>query len=144
MLALVLVSGKPPAALLDPVTLAWRWPVPLEAEPALQGLLARLITAEPRQRFGSASEALKAFQALAMPESTGPVPQADRTVVLVPPPAPPEERVEPEPESPSPAEPPAPQLPPLPAPLPARPRPPLPAAAPKNARRRSKEVSGPW
>ncbi len=116
VLALVLVSGKSPAALLDPVTLAWRWPVPLEAEPALQGLLARLITAEPRQRFGSASEALKAFQALAMPESTGPVPQADRTVVLVPPPAPPEERVEPEPESPSPAEPPAPQLPPLPAP----------------------------
>ena len=114
VLALVLVSGKPPAALLDPVTLAWRWPVPLEAEPELQGLLARLITAEPRQRFASTSEALKAFQTLAMPESTGPVPQAERTVVLVPPPAPPEEQAEPEPEAEP--EPQAPQLPPLPAP----------------------------
>jgi serine/threonine-protein kinase len=114
VLALVLVSGKPPAALLDPVTLAWRWPVPLEAEPELQGLLARLITAEPRQRFASTSEALKAFQTLAMPESTGPVPQAERTVVLVPPAAPPEEQAEPEPEAEP--EPQAPQLPPLPAP----------------------------
>lgn len=121
VLALVLVSGKPPAALLDPVTLAWRWPVPLEAEPELQGLLARLITAEPRQRFASTSEALKAFQTLAMPESTGPVPQADRTVVLVPPPATPEEQVEPEAELEP--EPQAPQLPPLPAPAaPARSR----------------------
>lgn len=120
VLALVLVSGKPPAALLDPVTLAWRWPVPLEAEPELQGLLARLITAEPRQRFASTSEALKAFQTLAMPESTGPVPQADRTVVLVPPPAPADVQLEPEAEAelePEP-EPQAPQLPPLPAPAP--------------------------
>ena len=127
VLALVLVSGKPPAALLDPVTLAWRWPVPLEAEPELQGLLARLITAEPRQRFASTSEALKAFQTLAMPESTGPVPQADRTVVLVPPlvhpSAPPEEQVEPEAELEPELEPQAPQLPPLPAPAaPARSR----------------------
>lgn len=127
VLALVLVSGKPPAALLDPVTLAWRWPVPLEAEPELQGLLARLITAEPRQRFASTSEALKAFQTLAMPESTGPVPQADRTVVLVPPlvhpSAPPEEQVEPEAELELELEPQAPQLPPLPAPAaPARSR----------------------
>ncbi|MBU6249959.1 MAG: phosphotransferase [Cyanobacteria bacterium REEB417] len=120
VLALVLVSGKPPAALLDPVTLAWRWPVPLEAEPELQGLLARLITAEPRQRFASTSEALKAFQTLAMPESTGPVPQADRTVVLVPPPAPADVQLEPEAEAEAELEPEpqAPQLPPLPAPAP--------------------------
>lgn len=131
VLALVLVSGKPPAALLDPVTLAWRWPVPLEAEPELQALLARLITADPRQRFGSASEALKAFQGLAMPESTGPVPQADRTVVLVPAPSgvqpepgPESEtgsetgsEIEPEPEGPIAAEAQAPKLPPLPPPV---------------------------
>jgi len=113
VLALVLVSGLQPSALLDPVTLAWRWPVALEAEPELQGLLARLLSAAPADRFASAAAALKAFQALPMPDSTGPVPRADRTVVLVPP--------SPEPELPAPevaVVAPVAELPPLPAPDP--------------------------
>jgi len=44
VVALVLVSGLEPAALLDPVTLAWRWPVALASEPELQALLARLLS----------------------------------------------------------------------------------------------------
>ena len=88
VLALVLISGLEPAGLLDPVTLGWRWPLALASEPELQGLLARLLSRDPSARFGSAAEALKSFQALAMPESTGPVPRADRTVVLVPPASP--------------------------------------------------------
>ena len=108
VLALVLISGKNPAALLDPVTMAWRWPVALEAEPELQGLVARLLSVDPSQRFGSATQALKAFQALPMPESTGPVPQAERTVVLVPPVV-----SEPPVPAPAPAAAAAPELPPL-------------------------------
>ena len=88
VLALVLVSGLEPAALLDPVTLAWRWPTALLSEPELQGQIARLLSREPGERFGSAVQALAAFQGLPMPDSTGPVPRADRTVVLVPPSAP--------------------------------------------------------
>jgi len=84
VVALVLLSGEGPAALLDPVTLAWRWPAALEAEPTLRQPLERLLARDPATRFASAAEALTAFQALAMPESTGPVPRADRTVVLVP------------------------------------------------------------
>ncbi|MFN9619263.1 MAG: protein kinase domain-containing protein [Synechococcaceae cyanobacterium] len=106
VLALVLLSGDGPEALLDPVSLAWRWPAALDAEPALAALLRRLLSAEPRERFASAGQALVAAQALAMPDSTGPVPRADRTVALVPrsEPSPPQpEAVEPaagEPSSP--------------------------------------------
>ncbi|MBM5802131.1 MAG: serine/threonine protein kinase, partial [Cyanobacteria bacterium K_DeepCast_35m_m2_023] len=111
VLALVLVSGLEPAQLLDPVTLAWRWPVALAPLPELQGLLARLLNREPAERFASATAALKAFQALPMPDSTGPVPRADRTVVLVPPQAPAAAESEPPPVAVAPA----PDLPPLPA-----------------------------
>jgi serine/threonine-protein kinase len=106
VVALVLLSGEEPARLLDPVTMAWRWPAALSAEPALQDQIKRLLERQPGERFASASQALAAFQAIPMPESTGPVPRADRTVALVPPPPPapapapaaPEVPVEPSPE----------------------------------------------
>lgn len=88
VVALVLLSGEEPARLLDPVTMAWCWPAALSAEPGLQAQISRLLERQPRERFASASQALAAFQAIPMPESTGPVPRADRTVALVPPPAP--------------------------------------------------------
>ena len=86
--ALVLLAGDPPEKLLDPVSLQWRWPAALSSEPQLQGFLARLLGIDGGQRFPSAAQALGAARALAMPDSTGPVPRADRTVALVPPPAP--------------------------------------------------------
>jgi serine/threonine-protein kinase len=86
--ALVLLSGDPPARLLDPGSLEWRWPACLSDQPDLQAALARLLARDPGQRFPSAAQALAALQALPMPETTGPVPRADRTVALVPPPAP--------------------------------------------------------
>jgi serine/threonine-protein kinase len=89
VVALVLLSGDEPAALLDPVSLDWRWPTALEDEPALRERIARLLSSDPSRRFASAGQALVAFQQLEMPESTGPVPRADRTVMLVPPPPPP-------------------------------------------------------
>ncbi len=110
VVALVLLSGEEPAALLDPVTLAWRWPAGLSLDPSFRAALDRLLAPEPAGRFGSAAQALAAFQELPMPENTGPVARADRTVVLVPssPPPPPvgpdADEAEPEPESePSPA-----------------------------------------
>ena len=86
VVALVLLSGEEPAQLLDPATLAWRWPASLDALPALQEVLARLLSTGAEERFPSASAALQALQQLPMPDSTGPVARADRTVVLVPPP----------------------------------------------------------
>jgi serine/threonine-protein kinase len=86
VVAMVLLSGDGPEALLDPVSLEWRWPAALENEPALASQISRLVSQDPRRRFASSAQALAAFQALAMPDSTGPVPRADRTLVLVPPP----------------------------------------------------------
>jgi serine/threonine-protein kinase len=95
--ALVLLSGDPPARLLEPASLAWRWPASLAELPRLQAALARLLSREPAERYGSAAAALNAFQALPMPDSTGPVPRADRTLVLVPPSAAPAQGVVPPP-----------------------------------------------
>ena len=86
VVALVLLSGEQPAQLLDPATLAWRWPASLDALPTLQEVLARLLSTGAEERFHSASAALQALQQLPIPDSTGPVARADRTVVLVPPP----------------------------------------------------------
>jgi serine/threonine-protein kinase len=94
--ALVLLSGDAPEVLLDPTTLEWRWPAALDAEPALAAQLKRLLSRDPGARFASAGQALVAFQALPMPDSTGPVPRADRTVALVPQPEP---ELEPQPEA---------------------------------------------
>ncbi|MBD2422186.1 phosphotransferase [Cyanobium sp. FACHB-13342] len=129
VVALVLLSGEDPARLLDPVTLAWRWPAAFSAEPELQAQIRRLLGREPGERFASASQALVAFQALPMPESTGPVPRADRTVALVPPPAPPAPAPEP------------PLEPQVSAPKPVLPRvaPPPPAAAAQRSRLEERE-----
>jgi serine/threonine-protein kinase len=102
--ALVLLSGDPPSRLLEPGSLEWRWPASLSDQPDLQAALARLLCRDPGQRFASAAQALAALQALPMPETTGPVPRADRTVALVPPPLA-AVRPAPSPE-PAPAEPP--------------------------------------
>ncbi|WP_216901784.1 serine/threonine protein kinase [Synechococcus sp. CCY 9618] len=84
VVSLVLLSGDGPAQLLDPATMEWRWPAVLEIEPELSRQLQRLLSRQPERRFASAGQALVAFQSLAMPDSTGPVPRADRTVMLVP------------------------------------------------------------
>ena len=101
VVAMVLLSGDGPEALLDPVSLEWRSLAALENEPDLASQISRLVSQDPRRRFPSSVQALAAFQALAMPDSTGPVPRADRTLVLVPPPAaPPLPAVEPDPPLP--------------------------------------------
>lgn len=83
--ALVLLSGDRPEALLDPLTMEWRWPADLEPSTGFGILLARLLSRDPEHRFNSAAAALSACLALPMPDATGPVPRADRTLVLVAP-----------------------------------------------------------
>ena len=129
--ALVLLSGDAPAQLLDPVSLDWRWPAALAEHPELQAQLERLLQRDPASRFASAAQALAAFQALPMPESTGPVPRADRTVALVPPAPTPA----PEPPAPPAAEP---QLPPV-NPTPADPAPAEVSAPPLRTRADERE-----
>ena len=85
VMSLVLLSGDEPAQLLDPVTLAWRWPACLDGDAPLRNALARLLSPEPSERFRSAAAALEVVQQVPMSDSTGPVPRADRTLVLVPP-----------------------------------------------------------
>jgi serine/threonine-protein kinase len=85
VLSLVLLSGSEPAQLLEPVALQWRWPGALDAEPVLRAALARMLSSDSAERFPSAAAALELLRQLPMPDSTGPVPRADRTVVLVPP-----------------------------------------------------------
>ncbi|MFN9659752.1 MAG: serine/threonine protein kinase [Cyanobacteriota bacterium] len=84
VMALVLLSGDAPERLLQPQTMEWCWPLALDGEPALRHQLERLVSQDPGQRHTNAARALSAFQTLPMPDSTGPVPRADRTVVLVP------------------------------------------------------------
>ncbi|MEB3260087.1 MAG: serine/threonine protein kinase [Cyanobacteriota bacterium] len=84
VMALVLLSGDGPERLLEPSTMEWRWPSTLDGEPALRHQLERLLSRDPGQRPATAAQALSAVQSLPMPDSTGPVPRADRTVVLVP------------------------------------------------------------
>jgi serine/threonine-protein kinase len=83
VIALELLSGDPPEQLLDPVTMVWRQPLALDGEPGLREPLLRLLL-PPAGGYATAAEALAALQGLPMPDSTGPVPRADRTEVLVP------------------------------------------------------------
>ena len=51
VVALVLLSGEEPAALMDPVSLAWRWPEGIELDAAFRHVLERLLA----QALSSAS-----------------------------------------------------------------------------------------
>lgn len=83
--ALVLLSGDGPEALLDPLTMEWRWPANLDLASGFGAFLVRLLSRDPERRFSSAAAALRDCLALPMPDATGPVPRADRTLLLVPP-----------------------------------------------------------
>ncbi|MFL2672458.1 MAG: protein kinase domain-containing protein, partial [Prochlorococcaceae cyanobacterium] len=78
VVALVLLSGEEPAALMDPVSLAWRWPEGIALDVAFRQVLKRLLSTSPEQRFHSAAEVAEALAALTVPESTGPVSRSDR------------------------------------------------------------------
>ena len=43
VVALVLLSGEEPAALMDPVSLAWHWPEGLDLDAGFRHVLERLL-----------------------------------------------------------------------------------------------------
>ncbi|MFM8525022.1 MAG: serine/threonine protein kinase [Cyanobacteriota bacterium] len=83
--ALVLLSGDGPEALLDPLTMEWRWPANLDLASGFGTFVVGLLSRDPARRHPSAAVALQHCLELPMPDATGPVPRADRTVLLVPP-----------------------------------------------------------
>ncbi len=82
--ALTLLTGRPPAQLLQADAQAWQLPNDLDLEPAYGEVLERLLSEQPERRFAVAADALQALQAVTMPETTGPQARADRTLVLAP------------------------------------------------------------
>ena len=51
VVALVLLSGEEPAALMDPVSLAWRWPEGIDLDAAFRQVLERLLSTSPEVYF---------------------------------------------------------------------------------------------
>ncbi len=82
--ALVLLTGRRPEALLDGQAASWVVPESLELEPPFRQALVRLLSEQSGERFDVAVEALKALQSVVMPESTGPIARAERTLVVAP------------------------------------------------------------
>ena len=82
--ALVLLSGSRPEQLLDAQAGAWVIPEGLDLDASFREALGRLLSERPEKRFEQASAALEALRGVVMPESTGPIARAERTLVLAP------------------------------------------------------------
>ena len=82
--ALTLLTGRPPEAMLVPDASEFQCPSDLELHEAFQDVLERMLSEDPGHRFDQAAEVLQALKRVPMPESTGPMPSSDRTVVLAP------------------------------------------------------------
>lgn len=103
LVALSLMAGVPAEA-LRAAGGGWRWPALLAAEPAVQEHLTRLLSDDPAERFASAAAAQTAFEALAMPASTGPVPRSEPSLPsIAEAPEPPRQALPPVPQWVSPA-----------------------------------------
>ncbi len=82
--ALTLLSGRGPELMLSSDAQSWQLPEALDLDSGYRAVLERLLSEEPTHRFEQVADALQALQAVTMPQATGPVPRADRTVVLAP------------------------------------------------------------
>ena len=82
--ALTLLTGRPPAQLLQDDDGLWLLPNDLDLDPSYREVLERLLSEQPGHRFEAAADALQALQAVSMPDTTGPQARADRTLVLAP------------------------------------------------------------
>jgi serine/threonine-protein kinase len=57
--AVVLMTGKTPQELIDPLSMDWLWEKQLKLSPKLQGILNRMLAQQPVERFQSAEEILE-------------------------------------------------------------------------------------
>jgi serine/threonine-protein kinase len=82
--SLVLLTGQPPEQLLSPFGESWCWPEQLQLTADFKEVLQRLLSEDPQRRFADAVSALALLKSVPMPEQSGPIARADRTVPLAP------------------------------------------------------------
>ncbi|MAB54544.1 MAG: serine/threonine protein kinase [Synechococcus sp. CPC35] len=82
--ALVLLSGRAPDDLITKDGLGWTWPEGVELDSTFREVIERLLNEDPNRRLENAAAVLQALKPVPMPQETGPVARADRTVVLAP------------------------------------------------------------
>ncbi len=82
--ALVLLSGRAPDDLITPDGAGWTWPEAVALDSTFRDVIERLLSEDPTRRLADAAAVLQALKPVPMPQETGPVARADRTVVLAP------------------------------------------------------------
>lgn len=82
--SLVLLTGRPPEQLISPSEERWCWPEQRVLLADFKKVLQRLLSEDPQRRFPDAVSALAALKSVPMPEQSGPIARADRTVPLAP------------------------------------------------------------
>ena len=82
--ALVLLSGRAPGDLVRADGAGWTWPEGVELNSTFRDVIERLLSEDPTRRLEDAAAVLQALKPVPMPQETGPVARADRTVVLAP------------------------------------------------------------
>ncbi len=81
--SLVLLTGRPPEQLVSRFE-DWCWPEQLVLTADFKEVLQRLLSEDPQRRFADAASALALLKSVPMPEQSGPIARADRTVPLAP------------------------------------------------------------
>lgn len=92
--AAVLLTGKEPQHLIDPITLRWNWQREISLSPTLGRVLDKMLQPNPSDRFSSATEALQALTTPpapvayppTQPPTQPPLPQTQATLAVAPPP----------------------------------------------------------
>ena len=82
--SLVLLTGRSPEQLISPSDEGWFWPEQLVLTADFKEVLLRLLSEDPQRRFSDAASALAALKSVPMPEQSGPIARADRTLPLAP------------------------------------------------------------
>lgn len=68
--AVVLMTGKQPQELIDPLSMDWLWEKQLKLSPKLKGILTRMLAQQPVERFQSAEEILQLLDSKWAPPAT--------------------------------------------------------------------------
>ena len=82
--SLVLLTGRSPEQMISSSEDGWCWPEQLQLTADFKEVLQRLLSEDPQRRFADATSALAALKSVPMPEQSGPIARADRTVPLAP------------------------------------------------------------
>lgn len=68
--AVVLMTGKQPQELIEPLSMDWLWEKQLKLHPKLKGILKRMLAQQPVERFQSAEEILQLLDPKWVPPAT--------------------------------------------------------------------------